>query len=469
MFSKETYSKRREALKKTVGSGLILLPGNNELPFNYSGNTFPFRQDSTFLYFVGIDEPGLFAVLDCDGGADYLFGDDLTIEDIIWNGPAPSVADKAALVGIANTRPTSELRGFLSAHHGKIHFINPYQGDIAIWVSELLNIPPSQLKERQSIEMIKAIVAMRTVKEPEEIVEIEKGVAATEAMHRRAMIFVGECIASGVQATERDVLGEISKVAVSQGYYHSFPPIVTVHGEVFHSHGRRGTLDDGRLLLVDAGSESFEHYAGDMTRTFPVSGKYSDRQNDIYNIVLSANMSVIKAAKPGVSWRKMHDLAAREIATGLKSVGLMKGDTDSIVESGAYALFFPHGLGHLVGLDVHDMENYGEDFVGYNDNVKRSTVFGPNCLRYGLDLKENMIITDEPGIYFIPQLIDLWRSGNKFGDFINYDAVERYRDFGGVRIEDDLLITADGSRAIGGTVPKTVEDVETFIKNGGCK
>ena len=459
MFSKETYIRRRETLKKTVGSGLILLPGNNELPYNYPGNTFPFRQDSTFLYFVGIDEPGLMAVLDCDSGAEYLFGDDLTIDDIIWNGPAPSIAEKASQVGIGNARQISELRGFLSAYHGKIHFINPYQGDIAILMSELLDIKPSQLKERQSVEMIKAIVAMRAVKEPEEIAEIEKSVEVTAAMHYGAMTYVG-VYSYGDPLTERDVVGEISKIAVARGYYHSFPPIVTVHGEVFHNHGYRCELEDGQLLLVDAGAECAGHYAGDMTRTMPVSGRFSDRQRDIYNIVLDANMNVINSAKPGVSWRAMHDLAARTIADGLKNVGLMKGDADDIVATGAYAMFFPHGLGHLVGLDVHDMENYGEDLVGYNETVRRSAIFGPNCLRYGLDLKENMVITDEPGIYFIPQLIDQWRAQGKFADFINYDAVESYKGFGGIRIEDDLLITASGCRPLDATVPKTAEDVE---------
>lgn len=463
MFSKETYIRRRETLKKTVGSGLILLPGNNELPYNYPGNTFPFRQDSTFLYFVGIDEPGLSAVLDCDSGAEYLFGDDLTIDDIIWNGATPSMSDKASLSGIGNARQMKELRGLLSSYKGKIHFINPYQGGIALLLSDLLNVPASQLKERQSIELIKAIVSMRIVKDMEEIVEIGKAVVATTKMHLRAMAFVGENWGYGDGATERDVVAEISKVALSKGYYHSFPPIVTMHGEVFHSHGYHNKLEEGGLLLVDAGAESLEHYAGDMTRTMPVSGKFSTRQREIYDIVAEANYAVIDNASPRVTWLDMHNLAASVIAAGLRDLGLMKGNIDDIVATGAYALFFPHGIGHLMGLDVHDMENYGEDLVGYNDTVKRSTIFGPNCLRYALDLRENMVLTDEPGIYFIPQLIDQWRAQGKFADFINYDAVEKYKGFGGIRIEDDIRITDDGCSAFDCHLPKAAPDVEDVI------
>lgn len=466
MFSKEVYISRRNRLREKIGSGLILLPGNRELPFNYSSNTFPFRQDSTFLYFVGIDLPDLFVVVDCNTGDEILFGRELEINDIIWSGEVPSLEALAESAGIASVRSIDTLGAYLKQYSGDIHYVAPYQDGITITISSLLGKSVQEIIEGQSLQLISAIVSMRTVKEQFEIDEIEKAVNITAGMHRQAMRYVGDLLASGKAATERDVVGKISKIAISQGYYHSFPPIVTMHGEVFHSHGYTEAVKKGGLLLVDAGAESLEHYAGDMTRTIPVSGLFSKRQKDIYDIVVAANMGVIQSAMPGLSWRDMHNRAARIITSGLKNLGLMKGDTDNIVASGAYALFFPHGLGHLVGLDVHDMENYGENNVGYSDSVKRSNIFGPSYLRYALDLKKNMVLTDEPGIYFIPQLINLWRKEKKFEGYINYERTAKYIGFGGIRIEDDILITENGCRVLGSPVPKTTEDVESLIQEG---
>ncbi|MCQ2252903.1 MAG: aminopeptidase P family protein [Bacteroidales bacterium] len=463
MFQKEIYKNRRASLMREVGGGIIVLPANRELPFNYISNTLPFRQDSTFLYYVGIDMPGLVAVLDCDSGQEYLYGEQLTMDDIIWTGELPSVSDLAAMSGIGNACLMGNMGEYFdNLGHRELHYLKPYQSDVAVFLSDLLGISLDSVLSGQSDRLARAVIGMRRTKQDIEIAEIEKAVDATRMMHNAAMAKV----AGGDFLGERDVYAAISEVAMSKGYYHSFPPIVTVHGEVFHNHGYRDTLKHGQLLLVDAGAESLEHYAGDMTRTFPVGGKFSTRQKDIYDIVQKANECVALSARPGISWSDMHDRAAGVIASGLKDLGLMRGDTDDIVASGAYALFFPHGLGHLMGLDVHDMENIGEDLVGYSDKQKRSTLFGKNCLRYGLPLERNMVITDEPGIYFIPQLIDKWRADGLFANFIDYQRVEKYKNFGGIRIEDDLLITENGCRILGTVpLPKKSDEVECFFCN----
>ena len=460
MFNSEVYKTRRSKLAHTLKSGLVLFPGNSELPYNYPSNSFPFRQDSTFLYFIGVDTPGLFAVMDLDSGKEYLFGTEDTVDDIIWKGQGITLAEKASLSGIENVKPLSDLEGFIKGYKGKIHFINPYSDGVKVLLSSLLDIPVSQLKEKQSLDFILAAAEMRKIKEDIEIQEIEKAVEVTSDMHNFIMKYAG---GAEEYFSERDVVGKIYDYALSKGYFTSFQPIVTIHGEIFHNCGYKENLKRGRLLLIDAGIETDSHYCGDMTRTIPLGGRFSKRQKEIYDIVVKANWSIVDSAKPGVLWSDLHKRAARIITSGLKDLDLMKGDTDEIVENGAYALFFPHGLGHLMGLDVHDMENYGEDNVGYNDKIKRSEIFGPSYLRYGLDIKENMVLTDEPGIYFIPQLITLWKKENKFKDFINYDNALKYKDFGGIRIEDDLLITKDGCRVLGKPVPKTGKDIEAEI------
>ncbi len=461
MFSSDVYKERRARLMSMVGSGVIILPGNVEQPFNYQGNCFPFRQDSTFLYYIGVDMPGLVAVLDCDSGSEVLFGANATIDDIIWTGEVPTVEEWALRAGISNSQSISDIRKYVAdTHTDAFHYVKPYQAEVASMLGLILGISVEELKHQQSNKLILSIAKMRKIKTGLEIAELEKAASATAAMHREAMRILGSAAEMGKQLTERDVMAEMSGVALGRGYYHSFAPIVTVHGEVFHNHGYQETLRKGQLLLMDAGCESLEHYAGDMTRTLPVGGKFSKRQKDIYDIVCSANEYVAKSARPGISWSDMHDRAARVIASGLKDLGLMRGDTDDIVQEGAYALFFPHGLGHLLGLDVHDMEPLGEDLVGYSNALRRSTLFGKNCLRFGLPLQEGMTITDEPGIYFIPQLIDMWRAEGKFSNFINYDKVVAYKGFGGIRIEDDLLITASGCRVLGNPLPRKAADVE---------
>ncbi len=461
MFSSDVYKERRARLMSMVGSGIIILPGNVEQPFNYQGNCFPFRQDSTFLYYIGVDMPGLVAVLDCDSGMERLYADSYTMDDIIWTGPMPSVSDLARRSGIGHPCAKKYLGGiFNMLGKRNFHYLRPYQKEIALYMSDLMGISVEAVMAGQSEKLARAVAKMRKIKTDLEIAELGKAASATAAMHREAMWLLGSAAEMGKQLAERDVMAAMSGVALGRGYYHSFAPIVTVHGEVFHNHGYQETLRKGQLLLMDAGCESLEHYAGDMTRTLPVGGKFSKRQKDIYDIVCSANEYVAKSARPGISWSDMHDRAARVIASGLKDLGLMRGDTDDIVQKGAYALFFPHGLGHLLGLDVHDMEPLGEDLVGYSNALRRSTLFGKNCLRFGLPLEEGMAITDEPGIYFIPQLIDMWHEKGMFSNFINYDKVEAYKGFGGIRIEDDLLITASGCRVLGNPLPRKAADVE---------
>jgi len=464
MFSKDVYVERRARLMRMVGSGLIILPGNVELPFNYPGNTFPFRQDSNFLYYIGVDIPGMAAVINCDTGEEVLFGHNATIDDIIWTGPVPTVEEWGLSTGISDCRSMDALARYVAETNSPcIHYIKPYQAEVAQMLSQILGLPVSALQEKQSTVLIDSVVMMRKIKSQAEINEMEKATDATSEMHCGAMRLVGKAAANNIAISERDVMAQLSKVALQKGYYHSFPPIVTVHGEIFHGHAYSQPLHKGALLVMDAGAESQEHYAGDMTRTIPVGGKFSKRQKDVYDIVAKANMGVIQSARPGISWRDMHNRAARIIASGLKDLGLMRGDTDDIVATGAYALFFPHGLGHLVGLDVHDMDPMGEDHVGYNEQVRRSDTFGPCNLRYALELEKDMVITDEPGIYFIPQLIDMWRGEGRFADFINYDRVDKYKGFGGIRIEDDLLITDQGCRVLGVPVPKSSAEVEEYM------
>ncbi|MBQ9213971.1 MAG: aminopeptidase P N-terminal domain-containing protein [Bacteroidales bacterium] len=460
MFNSEIYKARRAKLLSGLKSGLVLIPGNNEMPYSYRANSFPFRQDSTFLYFAGIDYPSLVLVLDCDNSKEYLFGNSATEEDAIWSGKQPSIEEYAALSGIENVKPFDSLEKFVKDYKGKVHFINPYSGDIQVLVSTITGIDVNQLKEKQSLEMISVVSNMRKIKEDVEIQEIENAVNLTGAMFEYIMKY-----SSSVEEyfSEKDVAGKIYDYCLTKGYYPAFKPIVTIHGEILHNFGYKENLKKGRLLLVDAGLETSSHYGGDMTRTIPLGGKFSKRQRDVYDIVVKANWGIVDSARPGVAWSKLHNRAARIITSGLKDLGIMKGDTDDIVANGAYALFFPHGLGHLLGLDTHDMENYGEDLIGYDDTIKRSEIFGPSSLRYGLEIKENMVLTNEPGIYFIPHLIESWQKEGKFKDFINYDRALSYKDFGGIRIEDDLLITANGCRLLGKPVAKTGKEIEAAI------
>jgi len=464
MFHKEKYIQRRATLRAKLGSGLILIPGNQESPMNYPENTYHFRQDSTFLYFFGLDLPGMFGVIDVDNNHDLLYANDVDIEDIIWMGPQKSVAEQAFAVGVDVTAPLEKLGQTIerAIRAGRrIHFTPPYRAENQLKLSSLLGMDPSRIKQYASLALIQAIVTMRSVKDADEISEIEKACAIGHEMHVSAM----KMAQPGTM--EQQIAGAIEGIALSKGTGTSFPTILTQNGETLHNHNHSFALESGRLMIVDAGAESNGHYASDFTRTIPVGGKFSQKQKDIYNIVLAANNMGFSLTKPGVTYQSVHLQAARVIASGLKDLGLMKGDVDEAVASGAHALFFPHGLGHMMGLDVHDMEDYGQIHVGYDNEVRPIDQFGTAYLRMGRRLEPGFVITNEPGIYFIPALIEKWEKEQINAAFINYDKVRTYLGFGGIRLEDDILVTATGARLLGNRIPIEPEEVEALVTGIG--
>ena len=460
MFSKEVYKSRREKLKTQVGSGLILLLGNEESSMNYLDNCYHFRQDSNFLYFFGIDRPGLAAIIDIDNNNEIIFGNDIGVEDIIWTGPLESLTHQADSIGVLKTLPTisitEKIKNALSEKR-KIHYLPPYRADNMQKLNSWLNVPTNLLKKGASVELIKAIVAQRSLKSHEEINEIEKGVNVTVDMQLGAARLATEGI------SETQIAGNIQGIAVSAGGNLAFPTILTVNGQILHNHSQGNILKNGQMLLCDCGAETSMHYGGDLTRTSPVDKKFSIRQGEIYDVVLHAHEAAIASLHPGVFFKDVHLLACEKLAEGLKVIGLMKGDTKEAVRQGAHAMFFQCGLGHMLGLDTHDMEDLGEEYVGYTDELKKSTQFGLKSLRLGRKVETGFVLTIEPGIYFIPELIDLWKAENKFSDFINYEKLETYKDFSGIRIEEDLLITEKGSRILG----KPLFRYPHEIKNNG--
>ena len=460
MFPSKVYSDRRTRLLKEMKSGLIFLPGNTEVTFNYPANTYSFRQDSSFLYFFGLDHPDLAGVIDLDEGREILFGNDVDIDDIIWMGKQPTMKEQGEKVGVMNTAPLKDLQGILrqALDKGrKIHFLQPYRGETIIWLSDLLAIPHGQVRSGASEELIRAVIKLRMEKDDLEVAEISRMVDVAYLMHTTAM----KMAKPGM--IEQEIAGAIEGIALSHGGPVSFPVILTINGQTLHNHYHGNTLREGRMLVIDAGCEAALHYASDITRTVPVGGKFSRRQREIYEVVLKANLEATAAVKPGIPFRDIHLLAAAEITKGLKNLGIMKGDVEEAVKKGAHTLFFPHGLGHPLGLDVHDLEGLGENFVGYDEEITRSKEFGLGFLRFGKRLKTSFVMTIEPGIYFIPELIDLWKAENKLADHINYEKVETYRDFGGIRIEDDILVTESGCRVLGKPIPKTVGDIEAIM------
>lgn len=462
MFSKETYINRRKALKELVGNGLVIILGNNDSPANYSNNCYTFRQDSSFLYFFGAKRDGLVGAIDIDNDKEYFLGNDIDIDDIVWYGSVESIRDMADMVGVAQAAPFNKLAELVAQAKQtgqKIHFLPPYRHDHMILLEELLGIKPSQQKEASSMELIKAVVTLRSTKSDEEIKEIERACSIGFKMHTTAM----KLAQPGV--TEHFIGGTIDGIANALGDKVSFSSIVTMHGEILHGAPKMNYLEAGRLLLVDAGAETINNYCSDHTRTTPVSGKFTHRQRDIYTIVEQAHDLALKKAKPGVLWYDVHMDVCRLITNGLKDLGLMKGDTEEAVASGAHALFLPHGLGHMMGMDVHDMENLGQTNVGYDEEIQPSTQFGTASLRMGRRLQKGFVVTDEPGIYFIPDLIDNWKANNINSDFLNFDVIEKYKDFGGIRIEDDVLVTENGVRFLGkDIIPYHADDVEKYVQ-----
>ncbi|WP_297242460.1 aminopeptidase P family protein [uncultured Prevotella sp.] len=463
MFSKETYVNRRTELKKLVKSGVIILFGNNESPANFPANGYyPFRQDSSFLYYFGLQRDGLVGVIDIDNDTETLVGDDIDIDDIVWYGSVNSVSNMAESCGVRNSAPMKQLQVICNnalRDKRQVHFLPPYRHDTMIQIFDLLGIHPNQQREQASLELINAVVKQRSTKSQLEIEEIERACAVGYKMHTTAM----RLTKPGV--TEKFVGGQVDGIANSYGSMTSFPTIFTQHGEIMHGNPSMAVLESGRLALCDCGAETMEHYCSDNTRTFPVNGKFTQRQLEIYSIVVDCHDLALSLAKPGVKYFDVHLGICRLMTDRLKELGLMKGDTEAAVRAGAHAMFLPHGLGHMMGMDVHDMEGLGQIHVGFDEETRPNLEqFGTNCLRMGRKLEEGFVITDEPGIYFIPALIDEWRAKGLHTDFINYEKLETYKDFGGIRIEDDLLITKDGCRFLGKErIPYHPKDVEEFM------
>lgn len=463
MFDKSVYVARRKKLLENIDKGLILFLGNQESPCNNADNAYLFRQDSSFLYYFGIDRPDFAAVIDADSGDECIFADDVDMNDIIWMGPQPSVAEQAAEVGVSRSASLSHLDSLLAEAQRKgrvIHFLPPYRDSHKIYLNSVLGIPFGSMQSAASEKFIRAIVSQRLVKEPCEIEEIDKACNLGYAMHYSAM----KMMRPGM--VEQELVGVMEGICASGGYMCSFPTILSQHGETMHNHGHEGIITPGRLLLIDAGCELKSHYCSDNTRTIPTSGKFTQQQAEIYTIVSTANQFVLENARPGVTYRDMHLGAARIIVKGLSNLGLLKGDVEEMVDAGVQGLFMPHGLGHNMGLDCHDMENLGEDYVGYDDDQVRAKQLGLGSLRMARRLRAGNVVTDEPGIYFIPALIEQWKKEGYNGQYINFDKLEAYYNFGGIRLEDDLLITSTGARLLGSKrLPITVKDVENEMQN----
>ena len=458
-----SYLRRRARLKKDVGSGLMLFLGNHEVGMNYADNTYRFRQDSSFLYFFGLDYAGLAAIIDIDEDREIVFGDELTIDDIVWTGTVPTLHERAAIGGIADTRPMSELKVYLdhARRRGQhIHFLPPYRGDHQIWLWELLGLNPKEQTVQVSQRMVKAIVAQRIYKDEEEIRIIDEAVDMSTRMHLAAY----RTVRPGIH--EAEVAAIVEQTCCREGFTLSFPTIATVQGQVLHNHGFIHTLHEGDVFLLDAGAEGPMHYAGDLSSSMPVGDRFTERQETIYNIHLESFQAAVDMLKPGVPFREAHIAAATKICEGMKSLGLMKGDPEEAARIGAYALFFPCGLGHMMGLDVHNMENLGEEYVGYNEGEAKSTQFGFKSLRLARPLEPGFVFTVEPGIYFIPELIDKWQAEHQFTDFICYDRLGPWRNFTGLRNELDYVITPDGFRQLG-TIRKPMTLQEVYAAKEG--
>jgi len=461
MFRKETYIERRKQLAASIPSGIILLPGNEEAPMNYADNTYHFRQDSTFLYYFGINQASLLGAIDADTGESILFGDEITVEMIVWTGTLPKLSFLCEEVGVMDVRPYSELSTYMKEALSKkrgIHFLNPYRSDVLVQLTDLLGVKHQEIESVSSLELTRAIVSQREIKSEEEIKEIDQAVELSAEMHLAAMRY----LRPGMR--ESEVAAKVAEVALAANGNMAFPIIATINGQTLHNHYHGNITRSGDLFLLDAGAETENHYSGDLSSTFPVDPEFTTLQKEIYQISLDAHMAAVSKLKPGTAFKEAHLMACRTIFDGLRSFGLTRGNTEDAIQAGAHALFFPCGTGHMMGLDVHDMENLGEQWVGY-DGVPKSTQFGLKSLRLGKELKPGFVVTVEPGIYFIPELIELWKSENRHSAFLNYPEIEKFKDFSGLRNEEDFVITENGSRLLGKALPLTIEGVEAVRRS----
>ena len=475
MFNSDVYVKRRRALVEGMAArdarGIAVFLGNVDAAANYRGNDYKFRQDSNFLYYWGIDEPCFAAVLDLESGEEYLYGNDVDIDDIIWMGPQPSVASKGALIGCASTAPFAEFEKAVAsavAAGRPVHFLPPARYYNQYKLAELTGIPAAAVRKvapmdvdggrHASEELVKSVVAQRLVKEQCEIEELDKAAEIGYLMHTEAR----RGCKPGV--LEQEIVGRMEAVTYSKGWGPSFTTILSQNGETLHNHSHHQIITPGRLLVVDAGAESNTHYASDFTRTYPCSGKFTTRQREIYDIVESANEHAYSLTKPGTTYWDVHYATARHLLEGLKELDLVRGDVDEMLPLGISGLFMPHGLGHNMGMDVHDMEDLGENYVGYAEDQKRHPLLGLGNLRMARRLEPGHVVTDEPGIYFIPALIEQWKREGTDKGFVNYEKLAGYYDFGGIRLEDDVLVTTDGARRLGSRrLPIKSSDIEDVM------
>jgi Xaa-Pro aminopeptidase len=461
LFDQQVYTSRRQQLKQNFGSdGLILLMGNEDSSMNYRDNTYLFRQDSTFLYYFGLDVPTLAAIIDTETGEEVIFGNELTIDDIIWTGTLPTVSEMASMVGVDRTRPYADIAHYVHkalTYGRKVHILPPYRPENKIKLAAWLNVSLDDLADHVSLKLIKAVIAQRVIKSPLEIAEMEKAVNISIDME----LAVIKATRPGIK--EYELVAKAHEVAIANNARLGYPAIITTHGQTLHTHFYGNTLQEGRMVLSDIGAENEMHYGGDLTRTFPVGQKFTERQAELYEVVLNSMDHAISLLKPGVRYKDIHLAACTKLAEGLKAAGLMKGDPAEAVEAGAHAMFFQCGLGHMLGMDTHDMEDLGEPYVGYTETLKKETsIFGLKSLRLGRELESGFVLTVEPGIYIIPELIDRWQAEKKFTDFINYEKLNTYRDFGGIRIEDNFLITDEGYKLLGKYLPKSLKEIEAL-------
>jgi len=461
MFTKETYISRRQILRNKIKSGIILIYGNEESPMNYKDNGFHFRQDSSFIYYFGLNVAGLCGIIDVDSGEEYIFGNDFTIEDIVWMGVLPTIKELSSGVGVQKTGNTDQLDIFLKKARNsgrKIHYLPTYRAEHDIKIFNWLGIHPNEINKNASLDLRLAVISQRNYKSAEEIIEIEKAVDISVDMHVKAM----QMARPGM--LEAEIAGAVEAIALAHDGHVAFPVIATINGQTLHNHHHGNILKSGDLFLLDAGAETPGYYAGDLSSTFPVDKKFTSQQKDIYQLCLNAHNHAISLLKPGRPFKEIHLESCKVIAEGMKDFGLMKGNMDDAVEAGAHAMFFPCGLGHMMGLDIHDMEGLGEEFVGYDGEAK-STQFGLKSLRLGRKLEPGFVLTIEPGIYFIPELMDKWKAENKFTEFLNYDQINKFRNFSGCRNEENFVITEDGAKLLGKPKPKSVEEVEKIRRS----
>jgi len=461
LFEKQVYTDRRQVLKQKIGSdGIILMLGNEDSSMNYKDNCYPFRQDSSFLYYFGLDVQMLAAVIDTDTGEEVIFGNELSIDDIVWTGTLPTVSEMASMVGITQTKPYDQIIHYVhkALTAGRpVHILPPYRPENKIKLAVWLNTSLDDVVDYISVKLIKAIISQRVIKTPLEIAEMEKAVSISVDME----LAVIQYTRPGIK--EYDLVAKAHEVAIANNAHLGYPAIITTYGQTLHTHYYGNTLQEGRMILSDIGAENDMHYGGDLTRTFPVGKRFTTRQSELYEVVLNAMNHAISLLKPGVRYKDIHLQACQKLAEGLKQVNLMKGDPEEAVAAGAHAMFFQCGLGHMLGMDTHDMEDLGEPYVGYTDSLKKETsIFGLKSLRLGRELEAGFVLTVEPGIYIIPELIDRWQAEKKYAEFINYDVLNTYRDFGGIRIEDNFLITDTGSHLLGKYLPKTLREIEAL-------